>query len=69
MFSSSGSYSYLSLFIYILSFTFLFQSPIQVDDTSGPPAPDTLPPIPSPIPLALAVGTIPISHFPVSLFS
>ena len=69
MFSSLGSRSYLSLFIYILSLTFLFQSPMQVDDTSGPPAPDTLPPIPPPIPSAPAVGAIPISYFPVSLFS
>ena len=69
MSSLSGFHLYLSLYMYIFSFTFPFQSLMQVDDTSGPPAPDTLPPMPPPTSSALAAGTIPISHFPVSLFS
>ena len=59
---------YLSLSIY-LSLTFLFQSPIQVDDAGGPSAPDTLPPMPPLTSPALAVGVIPIPCFLVSLFS
>ena len=59
---------YLSLSIY-LSLTFLFQSPMQVDNTNGLPASDTLSPIPPPTFSALAVETIPISYFLVSLFS
>jgi len=66
---SSGSRSYLSLFIYISSLTFLFQSPMQVDDTGGPPTPNTSPPMLSPTSLAPAVRAIPISYFLVSLFS
>jgi len=69
MSSLSGSYLYLSLFIYISSLTFLFQSPMQVDDTGGPLAPDTLLPMPSPTSLAPVTGAIPIPHFLVSLFS
>jgi len=69
MSSLSGSYLYLSLFIYISSLTFLFQSPMQVDDTGGPLAPDTLLPMPSPTSSAPVTGAIPIPHFLVSLFS
>jgi len=69
MSSLSGSHLYLSLFIYISSLTFLFQSPMQVDNTGGPPAPDTLSPMPPLTSLALAVGAISILHFLVSLFS
>jgi len=68
MSSLSGSCSYLSFFIYILSLIFLFQSPMQVDNTGGPPAPDTLLPIPPSTPSVPAAGTIPIPHFLVSLF-
>ena len=56
-------------FIYIFSLTFFFQSPMQVDNTGGPPAPDTLPPMPPPNSSAPAVGAIPIFHFLISLFS
>ena len=56
-------------FIYILSLTFLFQSPMQVDDTSGPPAPDTSPPMSPPTPSTPLAGAILIPHFLVSLFS
>ena len=47
----------------------LWQSPMQVDDTSGPPAPAVSPPMPPLSSLAPSAGTVPISHFPVSLFS
>ena len=66
---SSGSHLYLSLFIYISSLTFLFQSPMQVDDTGGPPAPNTSPPMLPPTSSAPAAGAISIPHFLVSLFS
>ena len=69
MSSLSGFCSYFSLYIYIFSLTFLFQSPMQVDNTNGLPASDTLSPIPPPTFSALAVETIPISYFLVSLFS
>jgi len=42
---------------------------MQVDDTGGPFAPAVSPPMPPPSSLALPVGAVPISHFPVSLFS
>jgi len=42
---------------------------MQVDNTGGPPAPDTLPPMPPLIPSALVAGAIPITYFPVGLFS
>ena len=42
---------------------------MQVDDTSGPPAPTVSPPMPSPPSSALLAGAVPISHFLVSLFS
>jgi len=42
---------------------------MQVNDTGGPPAPDTLPPMPSMTSPALAVGAIPIPHFLASFFS
>ena len=42
---------------------------MQVDDTSGPSAPNTLLPIPPLVSLVLSVGAIPISHFLVSLLS
>jgi len=42
---------------------------MQVDDTSGPPAPAVLPPMPLPPSSALPAGAVPISHFLVSLFS
>jgi len=66
---SSGSCLYLSLFIYMLLLTFLSQSPMQVDDTSGPPAPVALPPMPPPVSLAPPAEAIPISHFLVGFFS
>jgi len=51
------------------SLTFLFQSPMQVDDTGSPPAPDTSSPMSPPTSSAPPAGAIPIPHFPVSLFS
>jgi len=42
---------------------------MQVDDSVGPPAPDTLPFMPPLTSSAPAAGVIPIPHFPVSLFS
>jgi len=42
---------------------------MQVDNTSGPPAPDTLPPMPPLTSSALPAGTIPIPYFLVSLLS
>ena len=69
MSSLLGSHSYFSFFINISSLTFLFQSPMQVNDTGGPPAPDTLPPMPPLTSLAPAAEAIPIPHFLVSLFS
>ena len=42
---------------------------MQVNDTGGPPAPDTLPPMPPLTSLAPAAEAIPIPHFLVSLFS
>ena len=68
MSSLLGSHSYLSLFIYISSLTFLFQSFMQVNDTGGPLALDTLPPMPSMTSPAPAVRAIPIPHFPASFF-
>ena len=69
MSSLLGSHSYFSFFINISSLTFLFQSPMQVNDTGGPPAPDTLPPMPPLTSLAPAAEAIPTPHFLVSLFS
>jgi len=56
-------------FTHMLSFTSLFQSSMQVDDTGGSPVPNTLSPMPPPVSLALSARAIPISYFPVSLFS
>ena len=42
---------------------------MQVDDTSGPPALAVSPPMPPPPSSAPFTGAVPISHFPVSLFS
>jgi len=41
---------------------------MQVDDTSGSPAPDTSSLMPPPTSSAPPAGAIPISHFSVSLF-
>jgi len=42
---------------------------MQVDNTSGPPAPAVSPPMPPLASSALPVRAVSISHFPVSLFS
>jgi len=42
---------------------------MQVDDTGGPFAPDTLLPMPPLTSSAPTAGAIPIPHFPVSLCS
>ena len=55
--------------IHMLSLTSLFQSPMQVDDTGGPPAPDTLLPMPPPVSSALLAEAIPIPYFLVGFFS
>jgi len=42
---------------------------MQVDDTSGPSAPAVSPTMPLLSSSAPPAGAVPISHFPVSLFS
>jgi len=69
MFSLSSFCLYFFLFTHMLPFTSLFQSPIQVDNTGGPPISDTLPSMPSLVSSALFTRAIPISYFLVSLFS
>ena len=69
MSSSSDFCPFFLLFLSGWSLISLWQSPMQVDDTGGPPAPaisPPMPPLPSSAPPARAV---PISYFPVSLFS
>ena len=69
MSSLSGSCSFFLLSLSEWSLISLGQSPMQVDDTSGPPAPAVSPTMPPPSSSALPVGAVPISYFPVSLFS